>query len=351
MNFFSKGSFWRRLLIVWVLIALTALPVPYLSMKPGPVFNTLGNLGQEEFLQVSGSQTYPTTGRLDMTTVREVGGPETPITLFEAVSGWINPDVAVVPRRAFYQQEVSEVEVEEQSLRAFASSQDIALAAALRHLKLPFSEKVIVVDVIKGMPAAEFLKADDQILEVSGLPVDSVGAAIKAVRANAPGSEVIINYLRNGKQAQARIVAVKTDGLPGQGSIGAYLTSEVDSVIKAKFADQNVGGPSAGLVFTLAIIDVLTPGDLTGNSHIGVTGTITTTGEVGGIGGVKQKMIGARKAGATVFLAPGENCDEIGQLTPKGLKVVPVSSIDQAVRVLKQLNLDSQAVVPTCTAK
>ncbi len=335
---------------MWLAIAATALPVPYLSQQPGPVFNTLGKLGNEEFIAITNATTYATSGELDMTTVREVGGPQRTITLGEAVYGWLHPDIAVIPRRANYPDEITAEQARTQSTRAFASSQEIALGAVLRVLNIPFTENVFVVDVIADRPAALFLKSNDQILSVNGVKVNSIGETIAEVRKTTPGNKATIVISRDGNESIFEIPTVAAPDSESAGSIGAYLTSEINSSIQANFADQRVGGPSAGLVFALAIYDQLTPGELIGDNHIAVTGTITTTGEVGSIGGIRQKMIGARNAGATFFILPVENCEEAVKRIPAGLTAVPVSTLQQAISVLESIKSDASGELPTCNA-
>lgn len=318
--------------------------------QPGPVFNTLGNLGEQGFITVSNAPTYPVDGRLDMTTVRESGGPQQSISLGQALWGWIHPDVAVTPRRASYDENVTAQQARSQSRRAFASSQEIALGAVLRVLKIDFTEKVFVVDVIADRPAADFLKSDDRILLVNGVAVDSIGKTIAEVRKTIPGTSANLVIVRAGAELTFDIPTVAAPDAPTAGSIGAFLTSEIESAVTATFADQRVGGPSAGLVFALAIYDRLTPGELAAGKHIAVTGTITTTGEVGAIGGIRQKMIGAKDAGATVFLLPADNCDEAVQKIPSGLTVIPVSTLSEAIKVLQGLNSDASGILPTCNA-
>jgi len=335
---------------VWLAIAATALPVPYLSQQPGPVFNTLGKLGEQEFITISNAATYPTAGQLDMTTVRESGGPQRTISLGEALWGWLHPDVAVIPRRANYADDVTAEQARTQSTRAFASSQEIALGAVLRILNIDFTEKVFVVDVIADRPAAQFLKSDDQILSVNQIKVDSIAKTIAEVRKTTPGEIAQLVIIRAGEQLQFDIPTVAAPDSNTAGSIGAFLTSEIDSDVKTTFADQRVGGPSAGLVFALAIYDRLTPGELVSGKHIAGTGTITTTGEVGPIGGIRQKMIGAKSAGARVFLLPSENCEEAVKRIPSGLMAIPVSTLAEAIAVLEQLNSDTSGDFPTCPA-
>jgi PDZ domain-containing protein len=318
--------------------------------QPGPVFDTLGKLGEQEFITVSNAPIYAVDGRLDMTTVRESGGPQQSISLGEALWGWLHPDVAVVPRRASYAENVTAEQARTQSRRAFASSQEIALGAVLRILEIDFTEKVFVVDVIADRPAAKFLKSDDQILLVNGVAVDSIGKTIAEVRKTTPGDSANLVIARNGNELTFDIPTVAAPDSPTAGSIGAFLTSEIESEVSATFADQRVGGPSAGLVFALAIYDRLTPGELAAGKHIAVTGTITTTGEVGSIGGIRQKMIGAKKAGATIFLLPAENCAEAVKRIPSGLNAIPVRTLSEAIKVLQGLNSDASGRTPTCTA-
>jgi PDZ domain-containing protein len=337
--------------LVWLAIAATALPVPYLSQQPGPVFNTLGSLGEQEFIEIANADTYLTSGQLDMTTVREVGGPQRTITLGEAVYGWLHPDISVIPRRASYPDDITAEQARTQSTRAFASSQEIALGAVLRELGIPFTENVFVVDVISDRPAALYLKSNDQIISVNGVAVDSIGGTIEEVRKTTPGNKATIVILRDGSELVFEIPTVAAPDSESAGSIGAFLTSEINSEIEANFADQRVGGPSAGLVFALAIYDQLTPGELVADAHIAVTGTITTTGEVGSIGGIRQKMIGAKNAGATVFLLPIENCAEAIQRIPDGLRAIPVKTLREAISVLEKLKSDASGDLPTCSAR
>jgi PDZ domain-containing protein len=324
--------------------------VPYLSQQPGPVFNTLGKLGNQEFISIENATVFPTSGELDMTTVREVGGPQRTITLGEAIYGWLNPDIAVIPRRANYSDEITAEQARTQSTRAFASSQEIALGAVLRILNIDFTEKVFVVDVIADRPAAQFLKSNDQILSVNEVVVTSIGETIAEVRKTTPGNKAKLVVIRGENELVFQIPTVPAPDSPTAGSIGAYLSSEIDSEIQANFADQRVGGPSAGLVFALSLYDRLTPGELIGEKHIAVTGTITTTGEVGAIGGIRQKMIGARKAGATIFLLPNENCEEAIKRIPAGLTAIPVKTLAEAIDVLTKLNSDPSGVFPSCNA-
>lgn len=324
--------------------------MPYLSQQPGPTFNTLGKLGNSEFINIENAQTFPTSGELDMTTVREVGGAQQTITLGEAIFGWIHPHLTVLPRRANYPEDVTAEQSRTQSTRAFASSQELALGAVLRLLGIPFTESIFVVDTIADRPAANFLKSNDRIYSVNGLAVFSVEETIAAVRKTKPGEVVILTVGRNGETFDVEIPTVPAPDSANAGSIGAFLTSEIESEIKAEFADQRVGGPSAGFVFAIAIYDKLTPGELIGDLHIGVSGTISTSGEVGGIGGIRQKMIGARNAGATYFLLPTENCEEAVKRIPEGLTAIPVNNLAQAIQVLERLKSDPSGSIPSCSA-
>lgn len=344
------NSYWRKLLLVWLVIASFALPVPYLSQQPGPTFNTLGKLGKSDFIEIRNAETFPTSGELDMTTVREIGGAQQTITLGEAIFGWIHPHYTVLPRRANYPDDVTAEQSRTQSTRAFASSQELALGAVLRLLGIPFTESIYVVDTIADRPAADFLKPNDRIYSVNGLAVFTVEKTIAAVRETNPGDIVTLTVGRDGKTFDIEIPTVPAPDSAKAGSIGAFLTSEIESEIKAEFADQRVGGPSAGLVFAIAIYDKLTPGQLTGDAHIAVTGTISTTGEVGAIGGIRQKMIGARASGATYFLLPIDNCDEAIKRIPKGLTAIPVGTLAEAVAVLERLKSDPSGSLPSCSA-
>jgi len=126
------------------------------------------------------------------------------------------------------------------------------------------------------------------------------------------------------------------------------IRDEADYPFSVEISLKDVGGPSAGLMFALGIVDKLTPGSLTGGKFIAGTGTIDDSGHVGAIGGIAQKMVGARRKGATVFLSPAGNCAQARDTVPDGLRLVRVKTLSDAVEALEDLKAGRVDEVPTC---
>ena len=179
-----------RLLAAGLLVVLLAVvsfaPVPYVTMSPGPTFDTLGEVGGEPLISIEGTATFPTTGQLDLTTVSERGEPRSRVHLGQALWGWVNPDIAVVPERLVNPEDLTEEEVREQSTQAMELSQENAVAAALNELELPRSDHVVVREVSGGTPADGALEPGDVIVAIDGTPItDARAGAADRQRARA----------------------------------------------------------------------------------------------------------------------------------------------------------------------
>ncbi len=320
--------------VVLGFVAVVALvPVPYVALSPGPTFNTIGEVAGTPLITITGERTYPTAGSLDMTTVSERGGPFGGMYVSRALAGWLDPTVRVVPAAALYPTDVPAEQVQQENQADFVDSQSSAVAAALHHLDLPVHERVVVSSVSTGSPADGKLETGDVVLSVDGTAVTTPDQVGTAVRAREPGEEVVLRIERDGDM---RTVTVVAGASPTTG--GAYLGITVGTAYVAPFEIDftldDVGGPSAGLMFSLGIVDMLTPGYLNGGREVAGTGTIDPDGAVGPIGGIQQKLVGARDSGSTLFLAPRDNCDEVSGHVPDGLTVAAVGTLDEAVDAL-----------------
>ncbi|MEV0591481.1 YlbL family protein [Nonomuraea cavernae] len=319
--------------------------VPYVVLSPGPTENTIGEIEKKPVIAISGRETYPTSGALSLVTVAYQGGPSSRIDLLTALRGWIDPSVAVVPEETIFPDTRSQKQVEEENTVEMTNSQDYATAAALTELKIPYSTVVSVASVQKGMPADGKLKDSDKINTVDGQRVTELKTVSDAVRAHKPGETVTFNVTRGEKTLDV-MVPTKA-GSDGKSIVGVVMQPKYEFPFDVDISVGDVGGPSAGLMFSLGIIDKLTPGQLTGGKDIAGTGTITPNGQVGAIGGIAQKMVGARKSGASVFLTPAENCDEALQAVPDGLRLVKADNLHDAVLALDALRTGKGAV-PAC---
>lgn len=332
--------------VVLAFVCLT-LRVPYVALVPGPVTNTLGKRADGvPIITVTGHATYPTSGHLDLTTVGVRGGPPQPLTLAQAVYGWVNPHQAVLPQEAIYPPGQSEQQVERETTQEMVDSQDHAISAALDELGIRFSTRVVVAGVANGQPAEGRLRPGDVITAVDGSPVRS-GAALRAlVGRRSPGDTVRLDIVRSGKSVSVTLSTAPDPGNAARPIVGVNVVERHRFPFTVKINLKDVGGPSAGLMFTLGIIDTLTPGQLNGGRYVAGTGTIDDKGAVGPIGGIQQKMVAAREAGATVFLAPTGDCVEAAKVRPRGLTLVKVGTLSEALDRLA--GVLAGRVVPTC---
>ncbi|MEU9775215.1 PDZ domain-containing protein [Streptomyces sp. NPDC047968] len=348
------------LVFIVLLCAGVFFRVPYAEMSPGPTVNTLGSADGEPVLQISGRPTYPTTGHLNMTTVR-VTGADYRMNLFEAVYGWLTHDNVVVPHETLYPDGKTEEESTQENAEEFSQSQESAKVAALRELDIPVASRVVVAAVVKGAPAEDVLHAGDVIRAVDGTAVEEPGDVADLVVEREPGEKVVFTIVpadeaeaaekarrepRTTEQVTVTTEAAEDDGRAVVG-IQAGTDHTFPFTIDIHLAD--VGGPSAGLMFALGIVDKLTPGDLTGGEFVAGTGTIDEAGEVGPIGGIEMKLVGARNAGAEYFLTPSANCATAASDTPEGLTLVKVDTIEDATGALEQIREGDTAELPACT--
>ena len=314
-------------LLVVVAAGLTFVPLPYVVLSPGPATNVLGTVDGEPVLSVEGAETYPTEGALDFTTVAFDGGPGRKVTVYQLLEAGLRSDVETAPESLYFPPDTSQDDVEAQNAELMADSQTVAAATALRALGRDVPTVVQVADVAADGPSADVLRSGDRILSVDGTATTDAAAVAAAVQERTPGDEVEIRLRRDGSE---RTVGITTEDVQDRAVIGVYLRTDYDLPVTVTLNTGRVGGPSAGLMFTLAIYDALTPGPLTGGQRIAGTGTIADDGTVGPISGIRQKMVGAQEAGARWFLAPVEDCADARGHVPDGMEVFEVSTFEQA---------------------
>ncbi|MEU2494741.1 PDZ domain-containing protein [Streptomyces sp. NPDC007883] len=346
-------------LIVLLCVGVFMTP-PYSEMTPGPTVNTLGDAGGEPVLQISGRKTYPTSGHLNMTTVR-VTGADYRMNLAEVVYGWLAHDNVVVPHETLYPDGKTEEQSNQENAEEFSQSQESAKVAALRELGIPVKSRVVVSSIRKDSPAQGTLHAGDVIKAVDGAPVKKPDDVSKAVVKHKPGDKVTFTIVP-AKEAAAAEKAGKEPTGSQDVQVGTVRSEQAKRTIVGitagtdhtfpfavdiKLAD--VGGPSAGLMFALGIVDKLTPADLTGGKFVAGTGTIDDQGTVGPIGGIEMKLVGARNAGAQYFLTPSDNCAAAASDIPEGLTLVRVKNIADATKSLEKIRSGTTADLPSCS--
>jgi len=321
--------------------------LPYVILQPGPVVNTLGNgTGGKPLITVQGKTTYPTTGALDFTTVSVLGGPNNRVNVWEWITGHLNQTDSVVPEDVLFPKGVTSSQVDQQNAAEMADSQQEAIAVALRALGQTVPEIVTVKELAKDSPASGVLRAGDVLVSIDGTAVTTPDGVRAAVRAHKSGDKAVFTVRRDGKRL---VLSVKTADSGGHAVVGVFLQTAFDFPVNVSINAGDVGGPSAGMMFSLAVYDKLTPGALTGGATIAGTGTISSVGTVGPIGGIQQKLVGAKRGGATWFLAPAGNCNEVVGHVPDGLRVVKVSTFTQARDAVESIAAKRTTSLPTCT--
>jgi Lon-like protease len=330
--------------VVIAVVIAAVLPVPYVILSPGPTLNTLGTApGGKPLIMITGHRTYPTAGNLNMVTVNFQGGPGNEINIFTALRAWLSSHDAVVPQQELFGAGQSQQQVQRQDVVQMTSSETNATAAALTQVGIKYTTQVQVVFTQRGMPAFGVLKSGDIIAKVNGVPIDTVTGLSRQIRAQGAGQPLRLTVIRQRKTELFRVRAVRSQGHP---VIGVVVMVKFNFPFTVNISVGNIGGPSAGLMFALSIVDKLTPMNLTGGKFIAGTGEITPAGAVQPIGGIQQKMAGARAKGATVFLAPAGNCADARGAVPAGMRLVRVSTLAGAVRSLEALKAGRSA--PTC---
>jgi PDZ domain-containing protein len=329
--------------VLAALIVAATLPVPYVALTPGPTLNTLGKLSSKPLIQVSGHPVYPTSGHLNMVTVSYTGGPQSNFNIFAALRAWLTPSDAVVPEEEIFPPGQSQQQVQQTDTEEMTNSQEAAQAAALCQLNINFKTVDTIQAVEKGKPAAGVLQAGDVITAVDGTPVNCRHDAAALIRARRPGAAVTLAVTRHG---QPRTFRLRTADVSGAPVVGVQVGESFVFPFKVQISIGNIGGPSAGMMFALGIIDKITRADLTGGRFIAGTGEIEANGTVEAIGGIQQKMVGARDAGATVFLTPAGNCSDTVGAVPPGLRLIKVSTLNGAVTALNALRRGQP--VPSC---
>lgn len=336
------------LLVAGLTTLVSVLPVPYVALGPGPVTDTLGSVGGKPLIAVTGRRTYPTSGHLDLTTVSVSGGPPAPMDLGLAVRGWLDKHTAVVPQELIYPPDTNAGQVEQQNTKDMVTSQEHATTAALRSLRIPVRTSVEVRTVTKGAPAAGRLRVGDVLRTVNKARVTSVTSLRLLISRHPVGTRLTLGVVRGGRPVSVRLRSAADPTDARHAVIGVEPVERNTYPFTVRIGLKDVGGPSAGLMFAVGIVDKLTPGALTGGRFVAGTGTIDDSGAVGPIGGVQQKIAAARAAGATIFLTPAKDCAAAVRTRPAGLELVRVTSLTGALAALRALDADPSRV-PACT--
>ena len=345
------------LVVVALIVAVFTVPINVVIEAPGPTWNVLdnGSSSSQDVLKVSGTETYPTQGALRMTTVSVSGCPGYPVITADLIAAWFSADKRIVDRNEVCPQDQSAEQVEETGKAQMTASQDSAVIAALVETGKAGAMHLTVTEVAEQQTSTEVQAGD--VLETitpeggQATTITSFSQLRDLMTTIAEGTRVTLGVRRGDQQVAAALTTIAPqEGTTGS-LLGLSLKISVDSKVDATFGLSDVGGPSAGMMFALGVVDEITPGALTGGKDISGTGTIDINGQVGPIGGIQQKMAGARKAGSTYFLAPASNCDEVKGHEPKGMQVFAVGTLHEAVTATEAIASGDTSGLASCSAK
>lgn len=320
----------RRWWLVFVPLAALAVvlayvPIPYFVLSPGPAENVY------PLIRIRDRRTFPPSGKLLLTAVFETANR---VTTYQAIGAWLDPTRAVVPERDV----LAPGQTVQQSVRVALSQMDTskidaAIVALSRYAGYPrrHGPGALVEGVVDGTPAVGKLFAGDVITEANGRALPDSAALGRAILATGEGRPLTLTVAAAGRTRTVTITPIRRRS-EKRPIIGIY---SVDTFpFPLTISSGQIGGPSAGLMWTLGLIDELTPGSLTGGRTVAGTGTISPEGAVGPIGGIEQKVVAAERAGATVFFAPADEAAE-ARAVARGMRIVPVRTYTDAVSWLR----------------
>lgn len=335
--------------ILGVLLSVDTIPgtgidltVPYAAEGPGPTVDTLSQVNGTDVVEVHADEVDDPQGHLNMTTVTVT----TNMTFGQVVYKWLSTDDTIVPLSNYLRPDTTMEQVEEANKQAFVQSESAATLSAMNYLKVPV--KTVVADLVKDSPSQGIIEKNDVITMINGKPVTEPGEIQQMIRSMAPGDEVTITLIRDDKEREEKVTLEpnpEDDSIP---YVGIFMMAEPDTNIEVNYNLQDVGGPSAGMMFSLAVIDKLSPGDLTHGKFVAGTGTISEAGEVGPIGGIKHKVRASMDAGAELFLAPSANCEEATSRDHGDMVIASVDTLDDAIKAMDDFAAGRD--VKTCPA-
>lgn len=340
--------------VVALLVCALVLPLPYTIYSPGETVDLLGMNRGQPIVTVGkgGPRIYRDGGQLRMVTVQVTVRSHHP-RLFEMLAAWANGDDAVYPLSYAYPDDQGTSQTDHKAgTQQMTSAQDIAEQVAISATGVQVFHGVIVGSVSAGAPAAAALKVGDVITSVGGTPITNPQSLKTSIAALPAGQPVEFAIIRSGKAKTVRITPAKLDGktrIGIGGPDGGDLMSTVSLPYSVKVnIPQEITGPSAGLMMALTIYDELTPGSLTGGAAVAGTGTIDQSGDVGEIGGIQQKIPGAKNDGAQLFLVPAGNCPDVTNTDHGSMRLAKVTTFADALKVVQAWSKDHNAPLPSC---
>lgn len=332
------------------------MPTTYLYQSPGPALSVTELEGQQIItLTNTDAQIYPSDTDLLLTTVSTFGNPDESVIGAAAVQAYLDNNKNLIPIRLLYSPEVTSEQVRASSAAMMDASQVDAVLAGYGLAGIDIPVTLTIAGFAEGSHAEGELRVEDTVIalqEPGGEKFEPVTfpQLLDYLAEIDGGTELTVTVLRSGSEYEATFATIPpTDGRDGS-LLGISVISEpAPDAPGADILLENIGGPSAGQMFALEIYDQLTEGSIGGDNTIAGTGTVASNGDIGPIGGIEHKLVGARDAGAEYFLAPVENCDEVIGNEVDGLQVIAVDNLDDSLAALQAIKAGDTDDLPTCS--
>ena len=341
-------------LSVLILVGLLGfLPTSdYVVESPGPALNVNGKLEGKDIISVKNTN-IPTTP-LAMTTVSVQGCDDKGITYWQLIKSELTSSDAVVDRDSVCPKNISEKTVSQMNAAQMTGSQDSAVVAAWQLTKPDTKFTLTVEQAVTDSAKQAFNKGDKLVSIVDAdsksVQITSYKQLREVLEKLTPGKPIKLTVERGSATQEVSVVGAKPEDSSRKGAmLGITLNVNPPAGHEVTYAVERIGGPSAGMIFALDIAQRLEGKNYAGTTPVAGTGTIDLSGNVGPIGGIKQKMLGAKHEGYKVFLAPAANCADVVGNEPKGMTVIPVSTLSEA-RTAMQRVAAGQAPATTCKA-
>ncbi len=303
------------------------IELPYLAFSAGPVSDAADSVVAEDV------DIYPPDGELLMLTVVSQD-----VNVFEALIAGIDPTIDLVPKGAFRRAGESDEDYRNRVLQQMDDSNFRSISVALDYLGLEMiPTEVVINEFVEGVPAESVLELGDTIVAVNGVTIAKVDDIRQVTEDMSVGDVLTMTVIREDAEVDVNVELTEREDEPGVAMIGIILGELTGPPFPLSIQAGDVGGPSAGMMHTLAIIDTLTEGELTKGHVIAGTGTIKVDGTVGNIGGIRQKVVGAEAAGAEYILVPQGNYDSALTAERTVIEIVPIATIDDAIEFLERL--------------
>ncbi len=316
-------------------VAASIVEVPYYAISPGRPVST------SPLVAVVDGPSFEPEGEIFLTTVslRRT-------TVIEAVAGWLDPTVDVVKEEIILPPGTPPSQLRATNLEAMDGSKQAALGVAYEALGFDAvrGSGAAVASVLEGAPVDGVLETGDTIVSVVGAPIGLSFEVSEALADLRPGDSVSLGVEdATGARRDVDVTLGTNPDVPGRPFLGVLLQTRdlvIDFPFDVTIDSEEIGGPSAGLAFTLEVLDRLTEGELTGGQAVAATGEIGLDGSVGSIGGAAQKAVAVGDAGITLFLVPTANLAEAKREASKDLRIEPVDTLEDALRVLEEAGGD-----------